>query len=85
MPFRDSEAIARELVAVLKDEVSRHAMRKQAYLLGREMVWSQVAQLFLSSFKRARLSRVTGFSPRLALKTLDEELLKLPDLRLDFI
>jgi hypothetical protein len=49
------------------------------------MVWSQVVQLFLSSFKRARLSRVTGFSPRLALKTLDEEPRKLPDLRLDHL
>ena len=85
VPFRDSEAIARELIALLKDEVRRHAMRKQAYLLGREMVWSQVVQLFLSSFKRARLSRVTGFSPRLALKTLDEEPRKLPDLRLDHL
>jgi glycosyltransferase involved in cell wall biosynthesis len=85
VPFRDSDAIARELIALLKDEVRRHAMRKQAYLLGREMVWSQVAQLFLSSFKRARLSRVTGFSPRLALKTLDEEPRKLPDLRLDHL
>jgi len=85
VPFRDSEAIARELIALLKDEVRRHAMRKQAYLLGREMVWSQVVQLFLSSFKRARLSRVTGFSPRLALKTLDEEPRKLPYLRLDHL
>ena len=30
-------------------------MRKQAYLLGRGMIWSQVAELYASSFERARL------------------------------
>ena len=73
VPFRDSEAIARELVALLKDDVRRHAMRKQAYLLGRKMIWSHVAQLFMSSFKRARLSCLTDFSSRFALETFDEE------------
>lgn len=82
VPFRDSAAIARELIALFKDEIRRHAMRKQAYLLGREMVWDHVAQLFSSSFERARRSHMVGVSPRLALKTLDQEPKKLPDLRL---
>ncbi len=51
VPFGDNQAIARELIALLKDDVRRHAMRKQAYLLGREMVWTQVTQLLLKSFE----------------------------------
>src|SRR5256714_445420 len=33
VPFRDSDAIARELIALLQDEVRRHAVRKRAYLM----------------------------------------------------
>ena len=85
VPFRDSEAIARELVLLVKDDVRRHAMRKQAYLLGRGMIWSQVAHLFAASFQQARLSRIDGVSRRLVLKTLEQEPRKMPDLRLDHL
>ena len=48
--FRESEAISEALIGLLTDDVRRHAMRKQAYLLGRGMIWSQVAELYESSF-----------------------------------
>src|SRR5206468_9131750 len=41
VPFRDSAALARELIGLLGDEVRRHAMRKRAYLAGREVTWSR--------------------------------------------
>ena len=85
VPFGDNKAIARELIALLKDDVRRHAMRKQAYLLGREMVWAQVTQLLLKSFEQARFSRMKVVAPRLVLKTLDEEPRKLPILLLDHL
>jgi glycosyltransferase involved in cell wall biosynthesis len=85
VPFRDSDAIAQALIGLLKDEVHRHAMRKQAYLLGREMIWSQVAELFLSSFERARLERGAAVSQQHVLKPLDQEPQELPDLRLDHL
>ena len=53
VPFGDSEAIAREVCALLHDEPRRHAMRKRAYLLGREMIWANVAHLYMDSFQRA--------------------------------
>ena len=83
VPFRDSDAIARELIGLLGDELRGHAMRKQAYLLGREMVWSHVARLFSDSFAQARLGRAAGESPRIPLQTLAQEPPKLPALRLD--
>ncbi len=85
VPFRDSAAIVRELTALLEDDVRRHAMRKQAYLLGREMIWSQVAHSFAASFDSARRARMACVVPRVALRTLDEEPRKLPDLRLDHL
>ena len=85
VPFRDSAAIAGELIALLRDEVRRHAMRKQAYLLGRGMIWSEVAQLFRASFEKARSARSAAVFTRRALKTLDDEPEKLPELRLDHL
>jgi glycosyltransferase involved in cell wall biosynthesis len=55
VPFGDSDAVAREVVGLLRDDTRRHAMRKNAYKLGREMVWSNVARTYMASFERARL------------------------------
>src|SRR6186713_1230758 len=43
VPFRDAGAIAVAVVELLRDEPLRHTMRKNAYKLGRDMVWSRVA------------------------------------------
>ena len=54
VPFRDAKAIAVAVVELLRDEPLRHSMRKNAYKLGRDMVWSRVAQLYAKSFEQAR-------------------------------
>jgi glycosyltransferase involved in cell wall biosynthesis len=63
VPFRDSQAIARELIALFKDDKRRDAMRQKAYLLGRTMVWNKVAQRFLTSCRQALHSRQADFAP----------------------
>jgi glycosyltransferase involved in cell wall biosynthesis len=85
VPFRDHQAIARELVTLLQDGVRRHAMRKRAYLMGREMIWSHVAHLYVESFQQARHARVERIARRFALKTLEQERLKVPELKLDHL
>ena len=82
VPFADSAALARELTGLLQDEVRRSAMRKQAYLLGREMIWSNVAHHFMASYQKARMSPAER---RLVLRTLAEEPYRLPGLRLDHL
>ena len=54
VPFNDVSAIACAINDLLSDEERRYAMRKNAYRIGREMVWSNVAQLYFGSFERAR-------------------------------
>jgi glycosyltransferase involved in cell wall biosynthesis len=83
VPFADSEALARAINGLLEDEPRRNAMRKRAYLVGREMIWSQVAHRYIESFRRARHARLDLWSKRLAVRTLEEERLQLPELRLD--
>src|SRR5512147_73738 len=55
VPFGDPEALAGGIIDLLDNEAKRHAIRKNAYKLGREMVWSNVAKLYLRSFDSARL------------------------------
>jgi hypothetical protein len=54
VPFADPKAIAREVSGLLRDEVRRNAMSDNAYKLGREMVWSNTARLYMRSFEAAR-------------------------------
>src|SRR6266478_5874134 len=71
VPFRDSQAIANQVINLLDNDTERHAMRKRAYMLGREMTWPRVAQRYLESFVQAAEERQQR--PRAAFKvpTLD--------------
>ena len=85
VPFADSEAIAREICALLADEPRRHAMRKRAYMLGREMIWSSVAHLYMDTFQEARRSLADQPGRHYVVPTLEERPLELPALRLDHL
>jgi len=71
IPFADSKAIAERVIELLDNDTERHAMRKRAYMLGREMTWPRVAQRYLESFVQAAEERKQR--PRAAFKvpTLD--------------
>src|SRR2546426_4295930 len=85
VPFGDSAAIAREVIGLLRDETRRHAMRKSAYKLGREMIWSNVARLYMRSFEQARIEGAVLSRKSFATKTLDQQPRELPGLRLDHL
>ncbi|HLP77248.1 MAG TPA: glycosyltransferase family 4 protein, partial [Candidatus Paceibacterota bacterium] len=85
VPFRDPHAISVAVSDLLRDEPLRHALRKNAYKLGREMIWSRVAQLYAKSFKQARQDHsFVGRRPS-PIKTLDQQPGQLPDLKLDHL
>ena len=54
---QDPAALAPQVIDLLDNEAERHAMRKRAYLFGREMIWPQVARRYMESFDRARAER----------------------------
>ncbi|HAV63059.1 MAG TPA: glycosyl transferase family 1 [Verrucomicrobiales bacterium] len=85
VPFKDAKAIANAVVALLRDEPLRHSMRKNAYKLGRDMVWSRVAQLYENSFEQARRDHSFVGSKSSPIKTLDEQPGQLPELKLDHL
>jgi len=81
VPFGAPDAISEKVIYLLDNEAERHAMRKRAYMYGREMVWSKVAQHYMDSFEQARQQPIirpisTTFSKRL------NEISELPPLNL---
>ena len=85
VPFRDARAIAREVIALLRDDNRRHAMRKNAYRIGREMIWSSVAQLYMRSFESSRLEGAALSRKSLTTKTLDQRPRELPELKMNHL
>lgn len=85
VPFNDSAAIAEWVIDLLDNEAERHAMRKRAYLYGREMIWPRVARLYMESFERARQKRAEHFRPVFAAKTLKNQGGDLPQIKLDHL
>lgn len=85
VPFADAGAIEREVIGLLRDDTRRHAMRKNAYKLGREMVWSNAAQQYMRAFELSRLQGASQARKSLATKTLDRKPRELPELNLDHL
>lgn len=65
VPFGDSEAIGREIAALLGNDVRRHAMRKQAYAASRSMTWAQTATRYHATFSAA----ISGARKGIPIKT----------------
>jgi glycosyltransferase involved in cell wall biosynthesis len=85
VPFCDAPAIAREVIGLLRDDTRRHTIRKNAYKLGREMVWSNVARLYMRSFELSRIEGAARSRKSLAAKTLDQKPRELPELKLSHL
>jgi glycosyltransferase involved in cell wall biosynthesis len=85
VPFQDPEALAENVIALIDNESARHAMRKRAYMFGREMIWPQVAQRYMSTFERARAERRHLPTSDFAVKPLDKRPGELPPLKLDHL
>ena len=85
VPFNDPPAIAKATKDLLRNETQRHALRKAAYKLGREMVWSNVAHLYISSFERARQQQLHPARPLFQAQTLDRRPSNLPIAKYDHL
>src|SRR5437764_739390 len=85
VPFGDAPAIAREVTGLLRDDPRRHAIRKSAYRIGRDMVWSNVAQMYMRTFECARLGVAARSRKFLAAKTLDQKPRELPMMKLNHL
>ena len=85
VPFRSPEAVAKAVIDLLHNDPLRHSMRKSAYEMGRDMVWSRVAQLYIKSFYQAGQDHSFVGRKSSPIKTLDEQPDELPNMRLDHL
>jgi glycosyltransferase involved in cell wall biosynthesis len=82
VPFQNPDAIAHKAIELLDTPAIRHAMRKRAYLLGRDMVWKRVAQGYMESFSRVRNERMESPKVQFSARLTEKSLGKLPELKL---
>jgi len=86
VPFADAPAIAEALNDLLDNDAKRHAMRKRAYVLGREMVWAKVIERYQQTFAEARRVRLhSHLRAALVRKQVGNEVYDFPTLKLDHL
>ena len=84
-PVGDSQALAEAVIDLLDNPVRRNAMRKRAYMLGRDMTWPKVGRCYLDAFQRAREMRLHHPRPSYEAGTLDKRPGELPLMKLNHL
>jgi glycosyltransferase involved in cell wall biosynthesis len=85
VPFADPAAVAREVTGLLRDEVRRNTMSENAYKLGRTMVWSKTAGLYMRSFELARRQAAAAPRESVAAVGVGRRPAESPELNLDHL
>jgi glycosyltransferase involved in cell wall biosynthesis len=85
IPFANPDALSAAIMRLLDNEAERHAMRKHAYLTGRQMVWPNVARLYMRTFERVCEDRRRNPRPVFVATTLNQRANELPVLKLDHL
>jgi hypothetical protein len=85
VPWRDSAAIAGEVVALLGDEPKRRALCARAAEHGRSMRWPAVARRYVESFERARTEHAERRRTVFQAKTLAKRSAELPEMNLEHV
>jgi glycosyltransferase involved in cell wall biosynthesis len=85
VPFADPKAIAREVSGLLRNGTRRNSMSAQAYRLGRAMVWSNTAGLYMRSFELAQGQRTAEARESVAANGWGRRTGESPELNLDHL
>ena len=80
VPWRDPQAIAREVVGLLDDDAKRLSLRERAAAHGRGMVWPAVARRYVESFERAGVEHADRLRTSFQAKTLAKRPTGLPEI-----
>ena len=85
VPFKDSTAIAAEIVDLLDDPEKRLTLRRAAAEHGQAMLWPAVAHSYLRSFERARTEHDQRLRTAFRARTLATRPAELPKVNLDHV
>jgi glycosyltransferase involved in cell wall biosynthesis len=86
VPFRDAQAIADGVRDFLGNPSRLRMTGREAYAIGRNMVWPQVARRYMESFESARMGRAQLPARKaFAGQTLEKRAYHLPPFKLDHL
>ena len=87
VPFKDPDAIAKQIIDLLDNDVKRNTIRKNAYTFGRQAIWKEVARRYLEVFSEVQLQRSRKPRPRYSyienIKSITN--FELPEMKLDHL
>lgn len=82
VPWRNSEAIGREVIGLLDDPAKRIELQQRAAAFGRSMAWPVVARRYLECFEKARAAHDQRLRTGLAVRALTKRRPELPEIDL---
>jgi hypothetical protein len=85
VPWRDPQAMAREVIDLIGDDAKRVALCERAAAHGRDMAWPAVAGRYMESFERARSERTAQLRTVFQAKTLAMRPAELPEIDLKHV
>lgn len=85
VPFKDPEAITKAVLRLLNNPGERDIIRKKAFLIGREMVWSKTAKMYSDLFEEARQKRPAVLRKKSSMLPMDDDSPVLPEIKLDHL
>ncbi|MFC1544953.1 glycosyltransferase family 4 protein [Gemmatimonadota bacterium] len=87
VPFHNPDAMAKQIIGLLENDVDRHAMRKKAYMFSRDAIWKEVSRNYLQVFSEVQLNRTRNPRPRHSyvenIKAITN--FELPEIKLDHL
>jgi glycosyltransferase involved in cell wall biosynthesis len=85
VPFNDPEAMEQAIIRLIGNENERNMMRKNAYLLGRDMIWTNVVSKYMSIFEESRTKHPFAMTKKKRMYSLEQQVPVLPDIKLDHL
>jgi len=86
VPFRNPDALAKQIIDLLDNDVERNRIRKKAYTFCREAIWKEVARKYLQVFTEIMQERSQHPHPMYSLKIPESvSTFELPELKLDHL
>ncbi len=87
VPFKNPDAIAKQIIDLLDNDVKRNTIRKNAYTFCRQAIWKEVARRYLEIFSEVQLQRSRKPRPRYSyiesIKSITN--FELPEMKLDHL
>jgi glycosyltransferase involved in cell wall biosynthesis len=85
VPWRDPQAIAREVIDLLSNDAKRVALCERAADYGRSMLWPVVARRYVETFEQARVEHAQRRRTVFQATTLAKRPAELPEINLEHV